>query len=661
MSWSAWASALAFFLAGLFPLFNSDAYGHLAQGRQIASLGRVPELDLFSFWQTTPQPWKNYEWAYDWATWVIYDHLGANALILLKCIALGALGTLLVKLADRLSRGVALAAPLTLAALVMALPVARFRFTTRPQIIGLLMPAVLLAGIDSLYSDRTSSQRKAWILSGLALLHVVWVNCHGSHLLGLLITLIFVAFSLRTRAFRWMLALLLLQVGATGCTPFGFAIATDAISHVLRPEYRDLVVEWAAWSPKDPLRLLVAPIIAASLVLVSMRPVTRASRFGLAYGVFCVLLSAMAFRSMRFVAHQLLFCAPFIAAGLSQSPGFRGMRRGVPALVGAAVAWSAFWMTQTVPALGFGFGEPKREYPWASAEVVERHIEHPRMLASLQDSWFLMFAVPSGQLLIDGRVPYYGAEMIERVARSFTDRQLFAEQLSEYDVNTVVIDHTRSDHIVATEYLRSREDWVLAFIEDGHSLFVRHDLSSGLQPFVVLGPGYRTGRVLDPGLTDRAVRAEVERLGSQLNTTSVHAWHEGLELLRPLARDGDRSGVRMHRGPEERVVARAAYERLTVAANAFPGFTAIELYRAMAATSACDIGEARQALGRAIYGGQTRGTSLAALELSLRAGDESERTAAAAHVRQLSTRPESRDDPWVAAIAADVEVRCPAP
>jgi hypothetical protein len=364
---------------------------------------------------------------------------------------------------------------------------------------------------------------------------------------------------------------------------------------------------------------------------------------------------------MRFVAHQLLFCAPFIGAGLSQLPGLRRMRRGVAVLVGAAVAWSAFWMTQTVPALGFGFGEPKREYPWASAEVVERHVEHPRMLASIQDSWFLMFAVPSGKLLIDGRVPYYGPEMIGRVARSFTDRQLFAEQLSEYDVNTVVIDHTRSDHIVATEYLRSREDWVLAFIEDGHSLFVRRDVSSGLQPFVILGPGYRTGRALDAGLADRAVHVELGRLGSQLNTTSMHAWHQGLELLRPLARDGDRAGIRMHRGPDERALARAAYERLTVAANAYPGFTAIELYRAMAAMSACDIIEAREALGRAVYGGQTRGTSLVGLELSLRAGDESERTAAAAHASRLSARPETRDDPWVAAIAADVDIRCQAP
>jgi hypothetical protein len=661
VSWSAWASALAFFLAGLFPLFNADAYGHLAQGRQIAALGRVPQLDFFSFWQATPQPWKNYEWGYDLVTWLVYEHLGANAVILLKCLALGALGYLLVLLADRLARGTELAAPLALAALLLALPVARFRFTTRPQIVGLLFPAILLCGIGALYAERVSSSTKRWVLGGLSLLHVVWVNSHGSHLFGVVITLIFAALSFRTAAFRWMGALLLLQLVTSACTPFGFSIATDAVSHVFRPEYRELVVEWGAWSPEDPLRLLVAPAVTALFVLAAMRPVTRSSRFGLAYGVFCVLLSVMAFRSMRFVAHQLLFSAPFIAAGLSQLPGFSGMRRGVFGFVGFSAVASVLWMTQMVPALGFGFGESKRAYPWASADVIERNVEHPRILASIEDSWFLTFAVPSGRLLIDGRVPFYGPEMIQRVAQSFTDPALFTEQLAAYDINTVVIDHTRSDHVVATEHLSGRKDWALAFVEDGHSLFVRGDVSPGLEPFEILGAGYRTGQVLEARLSDPEVSLEVERLGLQLNTASIHAWHQGLQLLRPLARDGDRAGMRRHRGSGEQARARAAYERLSVAANSYPGFTAIELYRAMAALSACDTAEARRALGRAAYGGQTRGTSLVALELSLRAGEGPERSAAVAHAERLRVHPEIRDDPWVAAIVSDVDVRCPAP
>jgi len=96
--WSAWICAAAFFLLGAFPLYNIDAYGHLAQGRQIEALGRVPTLDPFSFWKSTPQPWSNYEWAYDLFTWLIYDRYGPNALIVIKCVLLAALGYLLVVL-----------------------------------------------------------------------------------------------------------------------------------------------------------------------------------------------------------------------------------------------------------------------------------------------------------------------------------------------------------------------------------------------------------------------------------------------------------------------------------------------------------------------------------------------------------------------------------
>ncbi len=657
-SWSAGLSALAFFLAGLFPLFNADAYGHLAQGRQIATLGRVPRVDLFSFWKPEPQPWNNYEWAYDWITWLVYDGLGANALILLKCFALALLGYLLVSLAVRLGRGAASAGPLALSVLLMVLPVARFRFTVRPQIVALVFPAVLLLGISALFREDSSPRRRAILLASLALLQVVWVNMHGSHLFGVAITLIFAAAAVRTPSFPWMVGLLGLQIAATACTPFGFAIATDAISHVLRPEYRELVVEWAAWSPKDPLRLLVAPIVAAIFVLIALRPVARSSRFGLAYGVFCVLVSLMAFRSMRFVAHQLLFCAPFIGAGLARGSHIVQRPRFAGALVVATGVTALLWTPQLLPNPGFGFGEPKIEYPWASAEIIEDRVDDPRIVASLADSWALMFAAPSARFLVDGRVPFYGPEMIRSVAQSFSDEERFGEQLSEYGVNTVVIDHTRSDHVAATEYLTGQEDWGLVFVEDGHSVFVHRGVAPGLAPFRVLAPGYRVGRLLEPEIEESEIWAEAMRASGRLNTEAIRAWHQGLVLLRPLARDGRRAGIRGSATARDAEYARGASKRLRAASERFPGFTSIELYLAMASLSSCDVAGARAAYGRALYGGRTREAALVGLELALRAGTPSERSSAVIQLENLLRTDEGQRDPWVRAIAEDLEARC---
>ncbi|MDH4283633.1 MAG: hypothetical protein OEV36_13340, partial [Myxococcales bacterium] len=290
VSSSAWVCAVAFFALGAFPLYSLDAYGHLAQGRQIAELGRIPTVDLFSFWKPAPQPWSNYEWGYDLLTWLIYDHFGPNALIVVKCLLLGVLGHCLVLLAVRLAKGAALAAPLATALLILLAPLARIRFTVRPQIVGLVLPAVLLLGISALYSERAPQRRKAWVVAGLGLMQVAWVNLHGSHLLGVLITVVFLAFSARTPAFRSMIALLAVQLAATACTPFGVGIVTDAVAHVFVPEYREVVIEWGPWSPEQPLYLLIGPCLSAILVLVAMRPVTRSGRYGLAYGVLCVLL-----------------------------------------------------------------------------------------------------------------------------------------------------------------------------------------------------------------------------------------------------------------------------------------------------------------------------------------------------------------------------------
>ncbi|MGB8223565.1 MAG: hypothetical protein WCF10_13350, partial [Polyangiales bacterium] len=225
--WSACICAAAFFLFGAFPFYNIDAYGHLAQGRQIAELGRIPTLDLFSFWKATPQPWSNYEWGYDLGTWLIYDRFGPNALIAIKCLLLAALGYLLVVLGRRLAQGASLAAPLAATVLILFAPLARLRFTVRPQIVGLVLPAVLLVGISTLYSARASARAKLPIIAALGLMQVLWVNLHGSHLLGLLITVLFLGFSIRTAAFAPMLGLLGVQLAATACTPFGLDIATD--------------------------------------------------------------------------------------------------------------------------------------------------------------------------------------------------------------------------------------------------------------------------------------------------------------------------------------------------------------------------------------------------------------------------------------------------
>jgi hypothetical protein len=270
-----------------------------------------------------------------------------------------------------------------------------------------------------------------------------------------------------------------------------------------------------------------------------------------------------------------------------------------------------------------------------------------------------MFAVPEAKFLVDGRVPFYGPEFIRRVTNSFSDPVALNALISEYGVDTIVLDHVRADQSAAVEYLSRSSDWVLGQVQDRHSLFVRPERAPSMLPLQVIGAGYRVGRLLDSDVSDAQIEAEIRRLSPHQSSNAIRGWARGLRALRPLARDGARAGIRIARTDAERDAAREAYRYLSEAAAVYPGFTSIELYRAMAASAACDESAAREALAWATYSGDRRETSLVAIELALRMDPESPRAAAESRILSLAGDPRSAEDPWVIAIARDREARCP--
>ena len=246
LAWLAGAAAcLALALSGVFPVENPDTFGHLAQGREIAELGRVPSHDTHSFFRDLPAVFRNYEWLSDLGAYVAYREGGADALIAGKALLLAIAAALLVALAAL--HGGSRAALLCAAWLIAVSPAARFRFTVRPHLVALPFAALYLLGLGYLLRAFGKGSRRgdALAIVGLGALHALWVNLHGSHLLGLLITALHLAAAWSVAdARRRIAALLALQLGASCLSPYGPAIALDALAHVFDPRYRALVAEW---------------------------------------------------------------------------------------------------------------------------------------------------------------------------------------------------------------------------------------------------------------------------------------------------------------------------------------------------------------------------------------------------------------------------------
>jgi hypothetical protein len=153
---------------------DPDLWWHLKTGQSIWSTHTIPTTDLFSY-TTHHHAWVPHEWLSQVLIYAAYKLGGYSGLMVWLCLATTAVlisGYLLCTLYSGNSK----------VAFVGAMAIWLFAtvgLSIRPQMIGYLL---LILELLLLQLGRTRSP--AWFF-GLPLLFAVWVNCHGSFLLGL--------------------------------------------------------------------------------------------------------------------------------------------------------------------------------------------------------------------------------------------------------------------------------------------------------------------------------------------------------------------------------------------------------------------------------------------------------------------------------------------
>ena len=644
-------AAVALGLAGVFPVANADAFGHLAQGRNIARLGHVPARDPFSIWRAEPAPFHNYEWLSDLVMYQAWSLAGPNALIAGKCLLLALAAALLVLVA--LETGGRRAAAACALVLVCAIPGARFRFSERPQIVAFPLVAAYLLGLCRLVGERAGArERRAWI-AGLALLHVLWVNLHGSHLLGFALTCLFCAFGGGAR--RALGLLIALQLAASCVSPYGPAIVLDAIEHVADPRYRALVREWGPWPREQPLWLLLAPLLHCALLALALRPLWQAGPRGRALLACAALMAVASLRSLRFVGDFLLLSAPVIAWGLAART--RALPVRAQALAGGAVLLAALGLvpwgaTQLPPPIGIALGASVSGLPAAGSQWLATQLAAPRVLAAMEDSWFVLWGAENARVVIDGRIPFYGPEHTLAVERMFGGEPALGALLARYRVNAVALRHSFAAHARAHAAMRARPDFVLVMLENEHSLFVRADavLRDGGRPRpLALEPGYQGAWLLQADAPRaQAIGRELSRLPAHDNVQGYVGWVRGLLALRAQCRAQCAGGLRPPADAGERARLRTVQRWLARAERGSEGVPLVAAYLALVAAVGCDLTAADAALVAARREGDSRETTLVAQEIALRRGDSA---GVRAFVQQARALPGMQDDPWLAALS----------
>lgn len=173
-------------------LADADIGWHIRAGQEAITRHAIPRIDFFTS-TMGGKPWFDWEWLSDIAVALLANAGGLNGVVWLAALVVAITFAWMFRLL--IVRGTNFLFALGL--VVLALGASMLHFLARPHVLSWLLTLAFYWILDSTERSKDASQaRRLWLLPVLMLL---WVNVHGSYLLGLVLVAIFWISALWTR------------------------------------------------------------------------------------------------------------------------------------------------------------------------------------------------------------------------------------------------------------------------------------------------------------------------------------------------------------------------------------------------------------------------------------------------------------------------------
>ena len=474
-------------IAAFGPIRTFDPWWHLATGRWIFQHHAIPRVDPFSFTRAGT-PWIDLAWLFQVIEYGIYKVGGFYGLVLFKVLVALLIFFFLYKLLSLFVHEYCF----TFGLLFLALGVTQVRFMVRPHLLAFLW-LVLFMYLFHLFLVRG----RIWQIIALVVVYILWVNTHGSFVVGPFLIGAFLAGVLAER-WNWQVKdifkdltvkriglVLALLVLSTLCNPYGFKYVIFALlSHRgMGAQATKYIAEWHRMNPYNLFVLnpfsrvgLLCFLFWVTFVLLCVN--IFKGRLGVVAHVLVFALALyLSLKYVRFAALASLILVPTIACLYSwfreDFPG--GFRRVFSLLI--FVFPLIFLVFRLLPArinnpeLGRAVS---RNYPHGVVKFVKEKGLRGNMFNKYGYGGFLIWNLyPQCRVFIDGRTPtVYPADFYWLYRMVYKDEKLFEELADEYNIN-MVIEKTGS---TIPKYLDKNKSWKLVFFDEVTVLFVNDKL-----------------------------------------------------------------------------------------------------------------------------------------------------------------------------------------
>jgi hypothetical protein len=381
---------------------NPDMWWQLRSGQIIWTTHTIPLVDVFSY-TTHQQTSIPHEWLSQTLIYMAYRFGGYSGLMLWLCFFTAGLLVAGYALCSLYSGNAKVG---FLGALVIWF-FATSGLSVRPQMVGYFFLTIELLLI---YLGRTRDPR--WFFC-LPPLFAIWVNCHGSFFLGLVVAGIFLFSSFfdfqmgGLVATRWSLRdrqtlalALALSAGALLLNPVGLRQVFYPLSTLLhQPLGLSQVEEWMPLSLSDPRGIGLLGLLGSIflLAIVRMSELLWHELLVLAMGTWM----AASHRRMTFVFGIL--AAPVVCRLLSTAwDGYDAKRdhRGANFFLIAASFLVCFW---AFPNRQLLTKQVEEGSPVGAVDFINSHHLSGRMLNDYVYGGYLIWAAPEHLVFVDGR------------------------------------------------------------------------------------------------------------------------------------------------------------------------------------------------------------------------------------------------------------------
>jgi hypothetical protein len=449
---------------------DPDLWWHIKVGNALLATHHLPTTDHYSF-TVSGQPWLAYEW------------LGDLALAAISRIGgLIGLEVLLIMLGSAIVIGLYLLATIRcgnskagfIACVLLSL-LAGVSFSLRPQMFGYLF---LVLALICLERFRQGKPGAIWLLPPLMIL---WVNTHGSWIVGLIAIFFYWISGIRelrvgnltaspwTPGQRKGLGIsFLLSLAAIFVTPYGPRIAVSPLEYAfslpLNVKYID------EWQPMafDLIsgKLFLAILLAVILAQITMRLTWRLEEF-----VLFIAGTAMACLHVRFLMVFVPFAVPVLAVIFSRWLPPYDRTKDKPLLNAALMACAIAAIIYYFPSRSALAGRVENKFPVRAVEYLQDHVVPEPIFNNYDFGGYLVWSRgPQHKVFIDGRGDVYerGGVLADYVRIAGLKPDAF-DLLRRYGIQSCLL---KRDEALATALSKS-PDWRRVYTDNLVGIFVR--------------------------------------------------------------------------------------------------------------------------------------------------------------------------------------------